>query len=183
MLHRSPGKLTWFPLLILFAAAMPATDIPKGWREFVSEEGGYIAYYPRSWHFLGPKLPTLYIATFPFSKVITGTIIPGWGATISIVPPPAGVTTISEWIKRDRAVMPVESEKSFTVQRPPPKPPLHVTEVTFEPIEGVGGVNWYFDLSGRLLVARLSYYKGNPKADRYRQALLDMVRLIAPLAR
>jgi hypothetical protein len=80
-------------------------------------------------------------------------------------------------------VTPVLSEKSFTLPMPEPNPPLRVTEVAFEQVEGPGTVSWYFDLSGHLLVARLSYWNGDPNAARFRQVLRDMVRIIAPLPR
>jgi len=136
--------------------------IPEGWREFVSEKGGYIAYYPGSWHILGAKLPTLQIANFRFSQIVTAVVVPNHGAVISIAPPPPGVTAVDQWITGDRAVTPVMSEKSFTLQRPETNPALRVTEVVFEQIEGPGTVSWYFDLSGHLLVANLSYWEGDP---------------------
>ena len=183
MLRISDRRLVWFPLLVSFAAATPATDVPKGWHEFVSGKGGYVAYYPGSWHVLEPSLPTLYISSFRPSEAVTAVIVPDHGATIGVAPPPAGVTSIAQWITRDRAVTPVLSEKSFTLPRPGPNPPLRVTEVAFEPVEGPGTVSWYFDLSGHLLVANLSYWNGDPNAARFRQVLRDIVRTIAPMPR
>ena len=44
-------------------------------------------------------------------------------------------------------------------------------------------MSWYFEISGRLLVANLSYWFGDPNAMKYRETLAGVVQTIRPLAR
>ena len=48
-------------------------------------------------------------------------------------------------------------------------------------MEGPDTVSWYFEISGRLLVANLSYWKSDPNGQKYRQVLRQMVAIIVPL--
>ena len=173
-------KLGWLLLLPSLAVGALASDIPKGWREFVSAQAGYVAYYPGSWYILEPSLTTLYISSFPPSKAVRAVIVPENGATISVAPPPAGIREIERWVARDIAVRRVRSRSSITLQRSEPNPPLHVTEVVFESIEGPDTTSWYFDVSGRILVANLSYWRGGSNEEKYRQVLREMLLVIAP---
>lgn len=175
-------KLGWL-LISASAAAAPASDVPKGWLEFASEQGSYVAYYPSSWHILEPKLTTLYICSFPPSQAVRAVIVPENGATISIAPPPPGVRDVAQWVASDTAAHGVRSRRLITLQRSGSNPALHVTEVIFESIEGPDTTSWYFDLSGHLLVANLSFWKGNPNAENYRQVLRKILLVIAPLTR
>lgn len=83
-------KLACLLLLAVFAVG----QVPRRWSEFTSSEGAYSVSYPKSWHLLEPGLPTLYISSFPPSRRVKAVIVPANGATISIVPPPAGVKNI-----------------------------------------------------------------------------------------
>jgi hypothetical protein len=144
----SAGGLAWLVLFLPAAAAGPQGTGPKGWRKFVSERGGYVAYYPKTWHTLGPPVPTLNIANFPFSKIVTAVTVPEHGAVIGIAPPPDGVKSIAEWAARDRAVTPALSERSFTLRAAGQTGPLHITEVVLTQVEGPGAIRWYFYLAG-----------------------------------
>jgi hypothetical protein len=42
-------------------------------------------------------------------------------------------------------------------------------------------VDCYFEISGRLFVARLTYWKGDPNAERYRQTLYGIIQRVALL--
>jgi hypothetical protein len=158
-------------------------QIPKGWREFVSVEGGYIAYFPKSWHVLPPSLPTLYICNFPPSRTVRAVIVPENGAMISIVPPPEGVTSIEQWVRRDSEVTRVQSRNSITLQRAESTAPLRIEEVISLSIEGPDTVSWYFELSGHLLTANLSYWNGDRNAKKHREVLREMVERIRTLRR
>jgi len=149
-------------LLASSTVAAAGARIPKGWHQFKSRKGGYAAYYPGSWHVLAPSPPTLYISSFPPSRSVRAVIVPEDGATISVAPPPAGVTSIAQWIARASAVTPVQSKQSFTIERTGPKAELTVTEVLHERTEGPRTTSWYFNLSGHLLVANLSL-EGRPE--------------------
>lgn len=164
-----------------FAACASGSEIPKRWHEFVSVQGGYTAHFPKSWYVLEPHLPTLYISNFRPSRAVRGVVVPENGATISVVPPPKGISSVQQWI--NLAVTRVRSKNLITVQRFDTNPPLRVTEVVFESIEGPETVSWYFELAGRLLVANLSYWNGDANEQKYRQVLREMIEVIAPIVR
>jgi hypothetical protein len=182
MPETSVAKLGWL-LLLAVPAVAPASDVPKGWHEFASARGGYVAYYPDSWHVLEPGLATLYICSFPVSQAVRAVIVPENGATISIASPPVGTRDIEHWVASDTAAHRVRSRKQVTLQRSEPNPPLRVTEVIFESIEGPDTTSWYFAISGHILVANLSYWRGDPNEAKYRRVLRGMLAIIAPLGR
>ena len=180
-----PTAKTLFALLLVaaFGDAQPSASVPKGWHEFVSDKAGYIAYYPGDWYLLLRDAPTLYIANFQPSHAARAVIVPANGATISIAPPPAGITSIDQWISDATAAHSVRSRRTFSLQRPEGKASVPVHEVVFGSIEGPDTTSWYFELSGRLLVANLSYWEGDRAAPKYRSVLTLMLRFIAPLQR
>jgi hypothetical protein len=178
--RRSLGILL---VLAWFAGRAYGQHIPRGWRQFVSVKGGYIAYFPKSWHLLEPGLPTLDIANFPPSRMVRAVVVPDGGATISIVPPPQGVTTIEQWVGRDSRVTRVQSRRSITLQVPDSTEPLGIEEVIYLSTEGPDTVSWYFGISGRLLVANLSYWFGDPNATKFREVLREVVQTVRPLER
>ena len=184
MRNRSAAQLSSLVLLVWLGAPGGTSQAPKGWHEFVSTQGGYIAYYPQGWHILEPSPPTLYICNFPASRAVRAVIVPENGATIGIASPPAGVTTLAQWLDWDTAAPHrVRSRGSFVLQRTRPNPTLRVSEVVSESIDGPDSVSWYFDVSGRLLVARLNFWRGDPNEGKYRQVLREMLQVLAPLPR
>lgn len=167
----------WFP------AAAVASEVPKGWREFVSVQGNYVAYYPPSWSLLAPDLSLLYISSFRPPKAVKGVIVPENGATINIAPAPSRITSVDSWIAKEGSAHSVRSRRSFTIPRPEPGLALHVTELLFDSVEGPNTASWYFELSGHLLVANLSYWRGDKNEGKYRQVLLQILRVLAPRER
>lgn len=179
---RSTKQLSWMLFLAPFAVGASGSQIPKAWGEFVSLKGGYIAYFPKSWHVLTPGLPTLEISSFPPSRAVRAVVVPdNGGATISIAPPPAGITNVEQWIAN--GVSKVRSRDSLILHRTDSNGSLHISEVVYESIEGPDTVSWYFEISGRLLVANLSYWRGDRNAQKYRQVLREMIEVIVPLPR
>lgn len=163
-------------ICFLLLGWLAAGQAPRGWQEFTSPQSGYIVAYPKTWHLLvEPSLPTLYISNFAPSRRVRGVIVPENGATISIVSSPGGVRDIGQWIEKDSTVSRVKSRNSFALQRPQPQAPLKIVEVTFESIEGPDTESWYFEASGRLLVANLSYWSEDPKAEEYRHVLRGVI--------
>jgi hypothetical protein len=173
--------------LFLVAAAYPLAGqrgpAPRDWQEFVSRQGGYAVHFPKSWHVLAPPVPTLYICNFPPSQRVPAVIVPQNGATISVTPPPVGVDSAEQWIGGVSAAIRVRSRKSTQLQMAAPAPPLHIDEVIYLSTEGPDTTSWYFDVSGRVLRANLSYWEGDPREGEYRRVLADIVRTIIPLPR
>jgi hypothetical protein len=159
-------------------ATLAAGQAPKDWREFTSSQGGYIVSYPKSWHLLEPGLSTLYISSFPPSRRVKAVIVPANGATIAIVPSPAGTKDIKQWIARDAAITKVRSRTSLTLQRAQPEKQLAIVEVNFDSIEGPDTTSWYFEIAGRLLVANLSYWREDPNREKYRQVLREVTESV-----
>jgi hypothetical protein len=168
---RRPGKLA----CLLFLALLAIGQIPKGQSEFVSQQGHYVVRYPKSWYLLQPGLPTLYISSFPPSRAVRAVIVPENGATISVVPSPDGIKDVEQWIARDGAAMQVKSRGTIVLRKSESDKPLNISQVLFESIEGPDTTRWYFELPGLLLVANLSYWKGDPNAEKHRQVLRDVV--------
>jgi len=165
-------------ICLLLLGRLAAGQAPRGWQEFTSPQGGYIVAYPKTWHLLEPSLPTLYISNFAPSRRVRGVIVPENGATISIVSSPVGIRDIGQWIEKDSAISRVKSRNSIALQRPQPQVPLKIVEVIFESIEGPDTASWYFEASGRLLVANLSYWKEDPKAEAYRHVLRGVIESV-----
>ncbi len=103
------------------------------------------------------------------------------GASIGIAPPPQGITDVEQWIAN--AVSKVRSRDTLILQRTDSNGPLHISEVVYEAIEGPDTVSWYFEISGRLLVANLSYWQGDRNTQKYRRVLREMIEVIVPLPR
>jgi hypothetical protein len=163
-----------FLFLGFFLGTAFSQQSPKGWKRFTSAAGGYVAYYPSNWYRFPPSnSPMLNIYDFPFSRA-GGGVLPDGGASIALVPPPPRIATIEDWIKADD-LFGRESMNSVTLQRTLSKKPLPVTEVISPGPEGMENVNCYFDISGKLLVARLEYWKGDPSAMRYRAVLHQLI--------
>ncbi len=162
----------------LLLATMAAAQAPRDLREFISSDGAYSVSYPKSWHLLEPGLTTLYISSFPPSRRMKALIVPANGATISIVPPPAGVKDIERWIAR--ATEKVSSRNSLTLQLLGSKTQLAIMEVNYESIEGPDTTSWYFEIAGRLLVANLSYWRDDPNRGKYRQVLREVIESVKP---
>jgi hypothetical protein len=178
---RSDGIFVALRILLMLAClgrSLCGQSIPKGWRPFVSETAGYAVYFPDSWHILPPDLPTLYIVNFPPSQRARAVILPKGGAAIGVVPPPKGVATIEDWVKKDTTRAVVESKDYLTLTRKDSGEPLQVTEVVSrrnDTGEENGGVDCYFEVSGHLFVARLIYWQGNPNVESYRQVLHKII--------
>jgi len=177
------ARLAWLLVLAASAANAQRSQAPKGWQEFVSPDGGYVAFYPKSWHVLQPGFPMLYICNFPPSRRVRAVIVPENGATIGVISPPEGVSSIDQWIGRVSPAIRVRSRNSITLRMPEPAAPLRIEEVNYLSIEGPDCTSWYFEISGRLLKADLSYWSGDPKAEKYRQVLGEIIQTITPLAR
>ena len=77
----------------------------------------------------------------------------------------------------------MQSKKAFTLERPEKNSQLSITEVIFGSIEGPDTISWYFEVDGHYLVANLSFWKGDPNEEKYRQVLRDLVRIVSPLTR
>jgi hypothetical protein len=150
----------------------------------VSREAGYVAYYPPAWHILTPKLPTLLIVNFPPSRAVKADIIPEGGAMIAVVPPPRWIHSLEPWIKYRLKASRVLSNTTTTLRPGDFRGALQITEVTYQwglPGAETDNVDVYFDAAGKLLVAGLSYWKGDPKAKSYVEALQRMVGAIRPM--
>jgi hypothetical protein len=116
--------------------------------------------------------------------MVRAVVLPTGGADISVLAPRSGITTVEQWISSGGPPeAQVESRRSITLERPALRMPLRVAEVVSESLEGQETVSWCFELSDRLLVANLSYWKGDSNAQKYRQILSAMIQTIAPLAR
>ena len=150
----------------------------KGWRKFVSADGGYVAYFPEPWHVLAPDEPTLYVVNFPPSQRVRAVIRPDKGASISITPAPNGMAGIEEWISHNFRSAEQQSKNPITLQTSDSKQQMPVTEVVWhEDSTGVveEGVDCYFEISKHLFLARLEYWKGDSSALHYREVLHQMV--------
>jgi hypothetical protein len=155
---------------------------PKEWRQFTSVAGGYITHYPSGWHTFPPaNLPTLNIYNFPFSRA-GGGVLPDGGASIALVPAPARVATLEDWIKADSLTSKQESRSSI-ILRGVGSARLPVVEIVSRSSDDMEYVDCYFEIGGRLLVGRLIYWTGDPSAGKYRQALHEVIEGTRPLAR
>ncbi len=170
-------------MLPLVYAACGAFGQPSvaGWHKFVSTVASYVVYYPESWYILQPDLRTLYIINFPPSQRVKAVVLPEGGASIAIVPPPNGATTIEEWIRRDGTTRTRVSRVFLTITTMASSKPLPVTEVMSQwgdTREESEEVDSYFEISGHLFGARLIYWKGDPSREEYRRVLHKMLETI-----
>lgn len=165
-------------------AKLQKNRTPQGWKQFTSVAGGYIAYYPEPWQiFLLSGQPNLDIVNFPPSQRVRAVILPANGARIYVGPPPEGIATIAQWIDHDIRADEVESKNSVILRSANSKEPLTVTEVVSQSLEGQESVACYVNISGRLLVGRVTYWKGDSNATQHRQVLHRVMESIRPLAR
>jgi len=181
---------TWtFPVLAatcaLFIWAAPP---PPSWKEFLSKDGGYIAYYPSGWHVFPPSnIPQMVIYNFPFSRS-GGGVLPNGGASIAVLAPPKGVTSEKQWIDRNGKHAKNQARERLVLRHVRSDAPIQVTQVISRSDDDGSddqfeGVDCYFEISGRLFAARLTYWKGDPKSEDYRQTLHGVVQRVALLDR
>jgi hypothetical protein len=175
------GKTYRALLPALFAVGLFGAESPGDLQDFVSVQAGYAAHFPKSWHVLEPTMPTLYISSFPPFRAARAVIVPENGATISIVPPPEGVSGIKDWINRDSGPRGGISRAEIQVLNANSKSTLPITEIVRESIDGPDTVSWYFEFSGHLLKANLTYWSGDHSAGKYRQVLRNIVQTLTPI--
>jgi hypothetical protein len=171
----------------LFSACVLAIawsqQVPSGQTPFVSTAGGYVVDYPSDWHRFPPgSLPTLDIYNFPFSRA-GGGVLPDGGASIALVPAPERVASIEDWIKADGGLREEKARSTISLVRPSSREPLRVVEVVSLTGEGMENVDCYFEIPGRLLVGRLSYWPDDPRAKEYRELLHRIIQSARPLVR
>lgn len=179
---------TWALLVLavtctLFIWAAPAS--PR-WKQFISKEGGYIAYYPPGWHVFPPSsTPQMVIYNFPFSQS-GGGVLPNGGASIALISAPDGVVSEEQWIARNSKREKDQSRELLELRRVGSKVPIQVTQVISQSGadssgEQFAGVDCYFEISGSLFTARLTYWKGDRRADHYIETLHNVIERIALL--
>lgn len=152
------------------------------WKTYVSKEGGYIAFYPSSWHTFPPRqASTLMVFNFPFSRA-GGGVLPDYGASIAVAPSPRQFSTLDQWLQFDRTGKRLGSRNVMTLRRVISGAELEVTEIASVVWEDGGneldGFDWYFEISGMLFSARLTYWKGDTRAEQYRQVMREMVERV-----
>lgn len=171
-------------LLNYFLGIACGQQPPKEWKRFTSVTGGWTTSYPESWTIF-PFPPnnesTLDIVNFPPNRRIAAVILPDGGARIYVGPSPAGITTIEQWIERNRMVEKVKSRDSLTLHKANSKTPLQVTEVTYEAAEGQENVDCYFEISNHLMVGRVIYWKMDRYAGKLRRTLHGVIENLRPL--
>jgi hypothetical protein len=88
--------------LVMVAGGAVARGAPAdSWKMFTSRTGGYVAYFPPSWHMFPPAdAPTLNVYSFPFSRA-GGGVLAEDGASIAMLAAPKGVGSPQEWIDRN----------------------------------------------------------------------------------
>ena len=182
---RHKARRSWptaLALLVCLSCGASGEQVQFGFTRFVSKAGGYVAYYPSNWHVFSKNLPTLNIDNFPFSRA-GGGVLPDGGAQIAVVPAPLRIATLEEWITADSLLSRQVSRWSMDLPRPNSAEPLSVTEVESRISEGMAEIDCYFSISGRLLVARLSFWPSDPRAGEYRELLHKIVKSVRPLTR
>ena len=158
-------------------------QVPKGWKQFVSATGGWSANYPESWTifpFPPNNKSTLDIVNFPPSRRVAAVILPSGGARINLSPSPTGVKTVEQWIEHNRLVEKIASRDSLNLRIA--NEPLQVVEVTYEAAEGQENVDCYFETSGRLMVGRVIYWKGDRNFGKLRQTLHEVIESFKPVS-
>lgn len=176
------------PVVVVAVSIWAAPEGSARWKQFISEEGGYIAYYPPGWHVFPPSnAPQMNIYNFPFSRS-GGGVLPDGGASIALLTPPTGVASEEQWIDRNSKHEKDQSKELLVLRRAGTETPIQVTQVISRSDgdsseEQFEGVDCYFEISGKLFVARLTYWKGDPKAENYRQTLHGVIQRVALLNR
>lgn len=109
-------------------------------------------------------------------------ILPEKGALIGVVPAPAQVATIEDWVNFDGRVDKQESKNSITLRRASGAS-LLVTEAISQSLEGMETIGCYFEMLGHLFVGRVTYWKGASAAGQYREVLHEVIENTTPLVR
>ncbi len=122
-------------------------------------------------------LPDLYISSFPPNQSVRAVIVPDKGATISILRAPVGIKTADQWVALRSDATKVKSRNSMTAHGQKAEgSSLVVIEVIYGSIEGPDTATWYFEISGQIFAANLSYWEGDPNLKTYRAVLRDMIQ-------
>ena len=128
------------------------------------------------------NLPTLNIYNFPFSRA-GGGVLPDGGAQIAVVPAPARMAAIEDWMRDDHLLGPQESKSTVDLRLLASGETLPITEVVSRDGEGLETVSCYFVLTHHLLVGRVIYWPSDPKAKQYREVLhrvIESIRTLGP---
>ncbi len=153
---------------------------------FISHQGGWTAEFPASWRIYPSPTDNntaLDIINFPLSRRVTAVFLPEKGAEISVGPPPEGISTIAEWIKRRSVAQDVQSRQSFILRKRDSQELLKVTEVISQAAEGLEVLDCYFEFAGHPMLGSAVYWKGDPNAPKLRALLHEIIATIRPLNR
>lgn len=147
-----------------------------------------MAYYPPGWYVFPPlNAPEMNIYNFAFSRS-GGAVLPNGGASIALLTPPKGIASEEQWIDRNSKHEKDQAKERLVLRHAGSDAPIQVTQVISRSDgDGSGeqfeGVDCYFEMSGKLFAARLTYWKGDPKSENYRQTLHGVIQRVTLLKR
>jgi hypothetical protein len=149
---------------------------------FTSQRLGYSVSYPVDWR-AEVVSDVFYIENFPQSKAVRAVRLPAGGAGIKILLSDQTVhntaklpKTLEEFVKLDTSHERIEENRHLEVaDRAHRIPVLEVITECCAVAPYQESVAWYFELSGRMFVASLTYWQGEPRADTFRQTLKEIV--------
>jgi hypothetical protein len=121
----------WALPALAVVLALGSSGAPESlkWKQFISKEGDYVAYYPAGWHTFPPSnAPFINIYNFPFSRS-GGGVLPDGGASIAVLSAPKGVVSVEQWIDRNRRHPQDGSKDVLVLHRVGSEAPIHVTQV------------------------------------------------------
>jgi hypothetical protein len=174
---------THVAVTVVSSLAAFAASGSVAWQKFISKPGGFIAYYHSDWHtFPPPNAPALNVYNFPFSRS-GGGVLPAGGASIAILTAPEGVRSQQQWIDLNGKLESELSKEAIFLRRTPSGNPLAVTQIVASSridssSDQFESVACYFEIRRKLFVARLTYWKGDPRAEEYRKTLHNMIQRI-----
>lgn len=173
----------------ILACSLGSLGYARNDKIFNSRRYHYGARYPSGWYLDPTRIgDILDIISFPPSKAVHAVYLPSGGAEITLVPQEAvdqnhHPRTLQGWIDSDMKRRTGAAKRDLEIDGPFGK--LRITEIKRQHCAVapcLQSINWYFQFEGRLFVATLSYWAGNPRADKLIQALNGIVRSLAVIS-
>lgn len=164
--------------LLVICTFLRAGPVPQS-NTFSSAKYHFRVQYPESWHPVDHTIQVLNIINFPSAKRVQGVVIPRTGAMITVVPAPAGATSVERWIAKDTVDSKLLGKRDIEVPRQA-SGCTRLVEARWRFEQGPGAYTYetayYCSTGAKLFRVELSNWDGNP-AQRELQAIALNVAL------
>ncbi len=147
-------------------------------KSYSSKRLGYSVCYPASWFLLDPGIDPADIVNFPPERRVKAVIIPENGALVTVVGPQEGVTSVADWVRHDLRGRAPRTQRTIEIScsRLFPLEVIETSQSELAVAPFLVSVNDYFVVDGRLFLARLLYWEGDPAARNYIGVLHQVIR-------